>query len=88
MESWKFLDPIDNARAQEILDTPPGNIVARLAKPAVEVTITDQIGKTMKISISAAAGDSAYARTSAGPAIYKVEKKLLDDLNFKAADLF
>ncbi len=88
VESWKFLDPIDTARAQEILDSPPGNIGARLAKPSVEVTITDQSGKTTKISVSAAAGDSAYVRTSAGPSIYKVDKKLLDDLNFKIADLF
>jgi len=88
VESWKFLDPIDNTRAQEILDSPPGNIVEKLAKPAVEVTITDQSGKTTKISVSAAVGDSAYVRTSAGPTIYKVDKKLLDDLNFKAADLF
>ncbi len=88
VESWKFLDPIDTARAQEILDSPPGDIVARLARPPVEVTITGPSGKTIKISVSAAAGGSAYARSSAGPAIYKVDKKLLDDLNFKVADLF
>lgn len=88
VESWKFLDPIDNAHAQEILDSPPGNIVAKLAKPPVDVTITDQSGKTTKISVSAAEGDSVYVRTSAGPSVYKVDKKLLDDLNFKVADLF
>ncbi|MGH9704989.1 MAG: DUF4340 domain-containing protein, partial [Candidatus Acidiferrales bacterium] len=88
VESWKFLDPIDNTHAQEILDSPPGNIIEKLAKPAVEVTITDQSGKTTKISVSAAVGDSAYVRTSAGPTVYKVDKKFLDDLNFKAADLF
>ena len=87
VQSWKFLDSLDNARAQEILDTPSPTILAKLAKPAVEVILTDKSGKTTKIDISAESGGFVYARSSAGPEVYKLNKQILDDLSFKTNDI-
>jgi Domain of unknown function (DUF4340) len=87
VQAWKFLDPIDNARAQEIYDSPAGGIAAKLARPAVDVTLTDKSGKTTKLSFSAESGGAVYARSSAGAQIYKLSKQILDDLNLKASDL-
>jgi hypothetical protein len=87
VQSWKFLDPLDNARAQEILDTPSPAILAKLAKPAVEVTVTDKSGKATKISISEESDGFVYARSSAGPQVYKLNKQILDDLSFKTNDI-
>ncbi len=87
VQSWKFLDPLENARAVEILDAPPAAIAARLEKPAVEVTLTDKSDKKTKLSISSATEDFVYARSSAGPTIYKLNKQILDDLSFKLSDL-
>lgn len=88
VQIWKVFDPLSSAKAQEVLDAPPAAIVAKLAKPAVEVTLTDQSGKVTKIAFSAADGDSVYARTSAaGAAVYKLPKQTLDDLSFKPADI-
>lgn len=87
IQSWKVLDPLQNARATAIYDSPAPAIVARLAKPAIEVTLTDKSGKTTTVSISPAVKDSVYIRTSAGPAVYELSAQILKDLGFKPADL-
>jgi hypothetical protein len=81
-----FVFAVESARATEIFDTPPADISAKLAKPAAQVTFTPKSGPKAEFSFSAAAGDSVYARTSAGPTIYKLDKKVLDDLNAKPPD--
>jgi hypothetical protein len=78
-----FIMPLDSARAQEIYDEPPASIVSKLAKPAVDVTLTNSAGKKMEIQVSAASGDSVYARTAAGPQVYKLDKQVLTDLSAK-----
>ncbi|HEV2417620.1 MAG TPA: DUF4340 domain-containing protein [Terriglobia bacterium] len=87
IQSWKILDPIQNARAKQIYDSPPRAILAHVAKPAIEVILTDKSGKKTTVDISAAAGDSVYARTTAGPEVYELNTQILKDLGFKAADL-
>jgi hypothetical protein len=81
-----FVFAVESARATEILDTQPADIMAKLAKPAAQVTFTSKSGQKAEFSFSAAAGDSVYARTSAGPTIYKLDKKVLDDLTAKPPD--
>jgi Domain of unknown function (DUF4340) len=84
VQTWKVFDPLSSAKALEVLDAPPAAIVAKLAKPAVEVTLTDQSGKATKIAFSAPEGENVYARTgAAGAAVYKLPKQTLDDLSFK-----
>ncbi len=87
IQSWKILDPIQNARAKQIYDTPSRAILAHLAKPAIEVILTDKSGKKITVDISAAVGDSVYVRTTAGPEVYELNTQILKDLDFKAADL-
>jgi hypothetical protein len=88
VQSWKLLDPIQNARATQIYDTPSAAVLAHLKKPAIQVTLTDKSNKTTTIQISAASGNSAYVRTSAGPEVYEVNTQILTDLGFKVSDLF
>ncbi len=66
-----FTASLEAARAQEIYDTPPAAIASKLAKPAVHVTLTNMDGKKMEIDVSALSGDIVYARSSAGPEVYK-----------------
>lgn len=87
IQSWKILDPIQNARAKQIYDTPSRAILAHLAKPAIEAILTDKSGKKTIVDISAAVGDSVYIRTTAGPEVYELNTQILKDLGFKAADL-
>lgn len=83
----KISIPFETARAQDILDSPPGTIAAKFAKPALVVTLVDSAGKKTGVRFSAASEGFVYARTSAGPAVYKLEKKILEDLSFKASEL-
>jgi hypothetical protein len=84
---WKVMSPVDALKADEVLDHPPANIGATLAKPAVQVILTDKSGKVLKVQISKESGDSVYASTSEGAAVYKLKKQALQDLNLKPVDL-
>ena len=83
----KLWEPLQSAKATEIVDKPSAAVTGKLAKPAVEVRLTTKDGKTIVVKISAADGDSAYARVEGRADIYKVGKQLLDDLSYKAADI-
>lgn len=87
VQGWKLTDPIENARATEIYDAPSASILARLKKPVITVTFTDKSGKKTIVEISAADKDSVYVKTSDAPQVYKLNKQILTDLGFKAADL-
>lgn len=87
IQGWKILDPIQNARAKQIYDAPSRAVLAHLAKPAIEVILTDKSGKKTTVDISAAAGDRVYVHTTAGPQVYELNTQILKDLGFKAADL-
>lgn len=87
IQSWKIFDPIQNARAKQIYDTPSRAVLAHLAKPAIQVILSGKSGKKTTVDISAAVGDRIYVRTTAGPEIYELNTQILKDLGFKAADL-
>jgi hypothetical protein len=81
--TFKIFTPLET-QATEVLDKPSGAIASKLAKPAVEVRLTDKSGKTTILKISSADGDNVYVKVEGRPEIYKVEKSTLDALNFKA----
>src|SRR5215475_2430594 len=81
--TFKIFTPLET-QATEVIDKPSSAVAAKLAKPAVEVRLTDKNGKTTILKISSADGDSVYVKVDGRPEIYKVEKSLLDGLNFKA----
>lgn len=85
--SYKFTEPLESARAKEILDAPPANVTARLAKPAVRIELTFKSGKKTRVEVSSASGDFVYARTSDSPAVLKLDKQTLKDLTLTAADV-
>lgn len=84
--SNKLLDPFET-KATEVLDVAPSSAAAKLAKPAVEVRLTDKAGKITVVTISSADGEDAYVRVKDRAGVYKVGKQLLEDLSFKIADI-
>jgi hypothetical protein len=85
--SWKFLDPITNLQADEVIDHPAPNLAAQLAKPAITILLTGNNKKQITLRMSQASGDYVYVQTSDGPQLYKLKKQSFNDLNFKPADL-
>jgi len=81
------LTPFTTARAEEIIDHPSGDVLAKLAKPPVEASFTDKTGKTLTVRFSKISDDFVYAQTSDSPAVYKLKKQVSEDLSFKPSDL-
>jgi hypothetical protein len=83
----RVFSALDQARASEIFDHPASGIAATLVKPAVEITLTAKDGRKLTVVISKESEGFVYARTSDGPAVYKLNKQILDDLNFKPSEI-
>lgn len=86
LNAWRVFEPINNSRATEVLDQPGGSILAKLAKPAVEIRLTDKKGAVTTVVVSAKDGNAVYARSSSSPAVFKFDVYLLTQLNFDAAE--
>lgn len=84
--AWKILTPITTGRAEEVLDHPSPEILAKLAKPAIEVTLTKKDGQKIVVRLSGVSGDAVYVQTSGSPTVYKLKKQIFDDLNFKPVE--
>ena len=85
-EAWKIFSPLSQARAEEVIDHPTPDIVAKLAKPVIEVDLTGKDGKKLTVRISKESGDFVYAQASGNSAVYKFKKQVLEDFNFKPSE--
>ncbi|MFN0120523.1 MAG: DUF4340 domain-containing protein [Blastocatellia bacterium] len=77
--------------SQEVIDQPNDEIKGRLAKPAVEIQLTDKDGKVTSLKASASVkgkeGDEVYVSVEGRPQIYRVRTSELDQMSFKLADV-
>ncbi|MGC1828962.1 MAG: DUF4340 domain-containing protein [Candidatus Acidiferrales bacterium] len=85
--SWKIFDALTGLRAEDVLDHPPANIIAKLARPAIEVILTTKDGKQAILRVSGESGDFVYAQASGSPVVYKLKKQDFETLNFDAAQI-
>jgi hypothetical protein len=83
----KLFTPLEEARAEQILDQPPPDIRAILTKPGFQTVLTDKSGKKLTVEISKESNGFVYGRTSDSPAVYKLNKQVLSDLSFKPSDM-
>lgn len=81
--TWKIFTPITSARAEEIVDHPSADVLAKLAKPLVQATLTTKDSKKLIVNFTSVIGDFVYARTSDAPTVYKLKKDVLNDLSSK-----
>jgi hypothetical protein len=86
-EISRVFSALDQARAVEIFDHPAPAITAKLAKPDVDAILTTKGGKKLTVEISKESDGFVYARTSDGPAVYKLSKQTLEDLKFKPSEI-
>jgi hypothetical protein len=84
---WKIFNPLADAKAEEVLDHPPADALAKLVKPALEIDLSSKNGEKISVKVSKENGDFVYAKSSSGPEIYKFKKQTLSDLDIKPADL-
>lgn len=84
---WKILDAISGLRAEEMIDRPAPGVLRQMAAPAVRAVLAGKDGKQYSVHISKPAGDFVYARAGDGAALYKLKKQVLENWNWRAADL-
>lgn len=77
-----FIGELGEDQADEVYDSPPASVAKELAKPAVQITITDKNGKKSQLVFSGITGDSIYGRSDASPAIFKFAERVFDEVNF------
>jgi hypothetical protein len=77
-----FLGELGEDQADEVYDNPSASVAKELAKPAVQITITDKNGKKSQLVFSGITGDTIYGRSDASPAIFKFAKRVFDEVNF------
>ena len=85
--SYKIFDPLTELRADEVIDHPGAGMAATLAKPAIEIVLTDKNGKKLTLKVSKPSGDAVYGQGSESAALYKLKKQDFDNLNFDASSL-
>jgi hypothetical protein len=84
---WKVFSTIAGLHADEVIEKPGADVLANLAQPAYELILTDNSGKKRTLKVSKESGDFVYAQSSDGPAVFKLKKSSLTDLNITPADL-
>jgi len=85
--AWKVFSAISELRADEVIEKPTAAVLAGLAHPAYQLTLVDSKGKKRTLKVSKPSGDFIFAQSSDGPAVFKIKKASLNDLDIKPADL-
>src|SRR5208282_243422 len=86
MSVWRVFEPLTATSAAEVLDQPGAALLAKLAKPAVEIKLADTKGAATTVVVIAKDGDAIYARCSRSPAVFKLNASALSQLVFTAAE--
>jgi hypothetical protein len=84
---FKLVDPLTSLKADQVIDHPGGDVTSKLAKPAIEITLTDKNKKTVTLKVAKPAGDVVYAQSSDASSAYKLKKQDFDTLNFDPANV-
>ncbi len=82
MIAWHVFDPLNTSKATEVIEHPSAGMLAKLAKPEVEIKLTNAKGAVTTVVVSAKDGDAVYARSSLSPEVFKMDPYLLVQLNF------
>jgi hypothetical protein len=85
--SSKIFDPVAALRVSEFVDHPAASVVAQLAKPAIQIDLTDKDGKKVTLRMSDPAGDSFYVQASDAPGLYKLKKQDFESVDIDPSKL-
>jgi Domain of unknown function (DUF4340) len=85
--AWKVFSVLSELKANEVIEKPGAAVLASLDHPAYQLTLVDSKGKKRTLKVSKPSGDFIYAQSSDGPAVFKIKKASLSDLDITPADL-
>jgi len=88
ISEYKIFWPLEDLEGKELIDN--ANLADAkygFASPAAQIKVVDKSGKTTEVALGKLDKDQVFVKTNAGTTVYKVEKKVLDDLNLKPDDI-
>jgi Domain of unknown function (DUF4340) len=85
---YKVFWPIEDLEGKELIDN--ANLKDPkygFNQPSAEIKLADKNKKVTEIVLGKVDKDQAYVKTDSATTVYKVDKKILDDLNFKTDEI-
>ena len=83
VENWKVFDPLSSASALAIIDSPPADLMAEVAHPAIEIDLTRKDGSKKIFRITKPSGSNVYVWVNDESGLYRIDKQTYDSLLFK-----
>jgi uncharacterized protein DUF4340 len=85
---YKIFWPIEDLEGKELLD----NVNLKDAKfgfdsPSAQIVITDKNNKSTEVVLGKIDNDRVYGMVKGGTTVYKIDKKILEGLNFKVDEI-
>ncbi|MCI0418913.1 MAG: DUF4340 domain-containing protein [Acidobacteria bacterium] len=88
ISEYKIFWPLEDLEGKELIDN--ANLTDPkygFNSPAAQIKIVDKNNKTTEVALGKLDKEQVFVKTSAGTTLYKVEKKILEDLNLKPEDI-
>jgi len=88
VSEYKIFWPLEDLEGKELIDNANLNDPKYgFESPSAQVTLVDKNNKTTEVILGKMDKEQVFAKTSAATTVYKVDKKILEDLNFKSDDI-
>jgi hypothetical protein len=88
VSEYKIFWPLEDLEGKELIDNANLNDPKYgFGSPSAQVTLVDKNNKTTEVILGKMDKEQVFAKTSAATTVYKVDKKILEDLNFKSDDI-
>jgi len=88
ISEYKIFWPLEDLEGKELIDG--ANLADAkygFGSPSAQIKVVDKNGKTAEVTLGKLDKEQIFAKTNSGTTVYKVEKKVLEDLNFKPEDI-
>jgi len=88
ISEYKIFWPLEDLEGKELIDN--ANLADAkfgFTSPSAQIRIVDKSGKTSEVTLGKLDNEQVFAKTNSGITVYKVEKKILEDLNLKPEDI-
>ena len=85
---YKLFWPLEDLEGKEIVDR--ANLddpKYGFGKPSAEVRVVKKDDQTIEVVLGKTEGEVVFGKAAADPTLYKVDKKVLEDLDFKVEDI-
>ncbi len=88
LQDFKIFWPIEDLEGKELID----NVNLKDAQygfdsPSAQIIITDKNNKSIEVLLGKIDNDRVYGMVKGGTTVYKIEKKILEGLNFKVDEI-